>query len=61
MFIEKNIGCNGILEGLKIAEGEILSWTHADIKLIQRFNKGLKVFDVKTKNVCKRITLWKTY
>lgn len=31
--IEDNIGYgNGIIEGLKIANGEILSWTHADLQ-----------------------------
>ena len=47
--IEKNIGYgNGILEGLKIAEGEILSWTHADIQTDPKdLIKGLKFFDSK--------------
>ena len=47
--IEKNIGYgNGILEGLKIAEGEILSWTHADIQTDPKdLINGLEFFDSK--------------
>ena len=31
--VEQNIGYgNGILAGLKVAQGEILGWTHADLQ-----------------------------
>ncbi len=51
--IENNIGYgDGILKGLKIAEGEILSWTHADIQTDPKdLIKGLKFFDSKNKNI----------
>lgn len=45
--IEKNIGYgNGILQGLKHAKGEVLSWTHADLQTdISDVLKGFKKFE----------------
>ena len=45
--IEKNIGYgNGILQGLKEAKGEVLSWTHADLQTdISDVLKGFKKFE----------------
>lgn len=53
LHIKKNIGYgHGILEGLKIAEGEILSWTHADIQTDPKdLIKGLKFFDINNKKI----------
>jgi glycosyltransferase involved in cell wall biosynthesis len=45
--VKKNIGYgNGILQGLKKAKGEILSWTHADLQTdVSDVIKGFKRFE----------------
>ena len=45
--IEKNIGYgNGILYGLNLAKGEVISWTHADLQTdVSDVLKGYKKFE----------------
>ena len=51
--LEKNEGYgNGILKGLKIAKGNILAWTHADIQTDpQDIIEGVKFFKKRKKNI----------
>ena len=51
--VDKNIGYgNGILEGLKVASGDILSWTHADMQTDPNdILRGLKFFSKNNKEI----------
>ncbi len=51
--INKNIGYgNGIIEGLKVANGDILSWTHADMQTDPNdILRGLKFFNHHKKGI----------
>ncbi len=51
--IDKNIGYgNGIIKGLKVATGDILSWTHADMQTDPKdILNGLKFFENNDKRI----------
>jgi len=51
--VDQNIGYgNGILEGLKVASGDILSWTHADMQTDPNdILRGLKFFSKSNKEI----------